>query len=97
MNASIFNTKNSMFMTAGSMNKSIFSPSNVKTSSFLRNEGSTMVRSLVQHSVGGHRASHKFKFMDPASSDEEEEEQFTANPSEDIPKNKLTQKLQSGI
>ena len=43
------------------------------------------------------RAKPKFVFIEPETSDEEGSGAFTANPAEDIPRNKLTEKLARGI
>ena len=43
------------------------------------------------------RAKPKFVFIQPESSDDDGSGQFTANPSEDIPRNKLTEKLARGL
>ena len=48
-------------------------------------------------SVKNERARPKFVFIDPETSDEEGAGTFTANPAEDIPRNKLTEKLARGI
>jgi hypothetical protein len=43
------------------------------------------------------RARPKFVYIEPESSDEEAAGAFTANPAEDLPKNKLTEKLARGL
>jgi hypothetical protein len=43
------------------------------------------------------RARPKFVYIEPESSDEEAVGAFTANPAEDIPRNKLTEKLARGL
>lgn len=43
------------------------------------------------------RARNKFVFIDPESSEDETGGTFTANPAEDIPRNKLTDKLARGL
>ena len=43
------------------------------------------------------RAKPKLLFIEPESSDDETGGAFTANPAEDIPRNKLTEKLARGI
>jgi hypothetical protein len=43
------------------------------------------------------RARPKFIYIEPESSDDEAGGAFTANPAEDIPRNKLTEKLARGI
>jgi hypothetical protein len=43
------------------------------------------------------RARPKFVYIEPESSDEEAAGAFTANPAEDVPRNKLTEKLARGL
>ena len=43
------------------------------------------------------RARPKFVFIEPESSEDEAGGTFTANPAEDIPRNKLTEKLARGL
>ena len=43
------------------------------------------------------RARPRFVYIEPESSDEETTGTFTANPAEDIPRNKLTEKLARGL
>jgi hypothetical protein len=43
------------------------------------------------------RAKPKVLFIEPESSDDETGGAFTANPAEDIPRNKLTEKLARGL
>ena len=43
------------------------------------------------------RAKHKFLIVEPEESEDENAGQFTANPADDIPRNKLTEKLARGI
>jgi hypothetical protein len=43
------------------------------------------------------RAKPKVIFIEPESSDDETGGAFTANPAEDIPRNKLTEKLARGL
>jgi hypothetical protein len=43
------------------------------------------------------RVKPKFVYMEAASSDDEDEQQFTANPADDIPRNKLVEKLARGL
>jgi hypothetical protein len=43
------------------------------------------------------RARPKFVYIEPESSDDEAGGTFTANPAEDIPRNKLTEKLARGL
>lgn len=43
------------------------------------------------------RPKHKFVYVEPDSTDDEGSENFTSNPSEDIPRNKLTEKLARGL
>lgn len=50
-----------------------------------------------QSTKNADRARPKFVFIDPETSDEEGAGTFTANPAEDIPRNKLTEKLARGI
>ena len=57
------------------------------------------MRSAVGSSLAkkNDRARPKFLYIEPDSSDEEAGEAFTANPAEDIPRNKLTEKLARGL
>lgn len=43
------------------------------------------------------RARPKLVYMEAVSSDEDDEAQFTANPADDIPRNKLVEKLARGL
>jgi hypothetical protein len=43
------------------------------------------------------RARPKFVYIEPESTDEEAAGAFTANPAEDIPRNRLTEKLARGL
>jgi len=43
------------------------------------------------------RAKPKLVYMEAVSSDEDDEQQFTANPADDIPRNKLVEKLARGL
>ena len=43
------------------------------------------------------QAKQKVLFIEPESSDDETGGAFTANPAEDIPRNKLTEKLARGL
>lgn len=57
---------------------------------YAKNQGQNSVKNQE-------RARPKFVFIDPESTDEEGSGAFTANPAEDIPRNKLTEKLARGI
>jgi hypothetical protein len=45
----------------------------------------------------GRRTRQKVLFIEPEESDEDAGGAFTANPADDIPRNKLTEKLARGI
>ena len=58
----------------------------------------TAFTKLGTRKLGRDRASHKIKVMSPKDDDDENKpELFTANPSEEIPRNKLTEKLARGL
>jgi hypothetical protein len=43
------------------------------------------------------RVKPKFVYMEAASSEDDDEAAFTANPADDIPRNKLVEKLARGL
>lgn len=45
----------------------------------------------------GQRAQHKILVVEPEEQEDDTGGQFTANPADDIPRNKLTEKLTRGI
>lgn len=47
--------------------------------------------------IGKERARPRFVYIEPDSSEDEQGGNFTANPAEDIPRNKLTEKLARGL
>jgi hypothetical protein len=53
---------------------------------------------LNNRMLGNNRMQHKIKVLKPIDDDDEnKQELFTANPSEEIPRNKLTEKLARGL
>lgn len=52
---------------------------------------------IISQRIENSRPKPKFIYKNTESSDEEETEQFTANPADDIPKNKLVDKLVRGL
>ena len=52
---------------------------------------------LVAQRIENSRPRPKFMYKQEASDSEEENEQFTANPADDVPKNKLIDKLVRGL
>ena len=56
------------------------------------------VRKLNQRKLSKKRLSHHFKKIDPGSDDDEDgHEVFIANPSDDLPRNKLVEKHARGL
>jgi len=60
---------------------------------FLENDESRIISQRIENS----RPKPKFIYKQAESSDEEEAEQFTVNPADDVPKNKLVDKLVRGL
>ena len=60
---------------------------------FLEPEESRLISQRIENA----RPRPRFIYKAAESSDEEETEQFTVNPADDIPKNKLVDKLVRGL
>ena len=69
-----------------------FSPSHV-SKQFMEDHESRLVAQRIENA----RPRPKFIYKQAETDSEEENEQFTANPADDIPKNKLVDKLVRGL
>ena len=75
-----------------SIGGAVFNPNNVKA--FVEDNKENK---LVIQRIEGHRPKPRIIYKNTESSDEDENEQFQATPSEDVPKNKLVDKLVRGL
>ena len=75
-----------------SIGGAVFNPSKVK--SFVEDSNENKV--VIQR-IENHRPKPRIIYKNTESSDEDENEAFQATPSEDIPRNKLVDKLVKGV
>ena len=73
------------------MQSSVFHP--YLSTNFLEPEDNRLISQRIENA----RPKPKFIYKQVDSSDEEENDQFTVNPADDVPKNKLVDKLVRGL
>lgn len=64
---------------------------------FSRSSANPLAMSRQLKMMKGQRAQHKILVVEPEEQEDDTGGQFTANPADDIPRNKLTEKLTRGI
>ena len=69
----------------------------LEATGLFRNSTKTLAITRQLNLMNGERAQPKLLYIEPEEKEEDDGGAFTANPADDIPRNKLTEKLARGI